>query len=202
MRAGFLGVSDEPWAAGPGVPGLTSERLVAEQYLPGMEVRLDADANSRSFAELLRDRHWLHLACHGTTGTGSARAGIVLSDRVVRAEEILRYRDVATAYAFLPICGVARADPEVADEALHAAGALYRAGVPNVVGTLWEVYDHRDPRMSKVHRMVREFYAALAAQPSSVPPDMPLAYRDAVAKLIKVAPADLPHWCAFVCMAA
>jgi tetratricopeptide (TPR) repeat protein len=96
--------------------------------------------------ELLPQAAIAHFACHGHTDPGDpSRSRLLLHDH---AEDPLTVAALGSVrldrarLAYLSACSTASiTNVELLDEAIHVASAFQLAGLPHVVGTLWEVND-------------------------------------------------------------
>ncbi|MEX0171108.1 CHAT domain-containing protein [Streptomyces sp. LMG1-1-1.1] len=143
----------------------------------------------------LPDHSCVHFACHGVSDPADPSAGRLLvhdhATRPLTVREIARLDLPAARLAVLSACETARADGDLADEAIHITSAFQLAGYPHAVGTLWPVHDAVAVRVTRLlyrglrtgdgdggpaldhgrtatalHQAVRECRTAFAASPS------------------------------------
>lgn len=151
----------------PAAPGLPELRRVRDETatlverFPGSRLLADGQAVRQAVLDALPDHRWTHFACHAVSTADGAEAGqLMLHDHArdpLTVTDLARLRLPDAELAYLSACetGVSRED--LADEALHIAGACHMAGFRHVVGTLWAVRD------DVAARVAADFYAALAA---------------------------------------
>lgn len=125
-----------------------------------------ADATADRVLDALGSHSHAHFACHGLYEQGDPSASrLLLHDRPLSVLEISRTQLTDARLAVLSACHSARGAPDLADEAVHLAGAFQLAGYPSVVATLWQVND----RMAS--RIALAFHTALAATDMPPAPD-------------------------------
>jgi tetratricopeptide (TPR) repeat protein len=125
-----------------------------------------ADATPDRVLDALGRHGYAHFACHGVHEPADPSASrLLLHDRPLTVLEVSRTHLPEARLAVLSACHTARGAPELADEALHLAGAFQLAGYPSVVATLWQVND----RMAT--RIALAFHTALAATGMPPAPD-------------------------------
>ncbi|KAI0063936.1 TPR-like protein [Artomyces pyxidatus] len=140
--------------------------------LPCVSVELNTVANLGSFVRKLvsaeatpatvlaelRQRPWVHFACHGRL----VRAQPLQSSFALHGDARLTIVDLMKArlpdaeFAFLSACHTAEGDMEgTPDEAIHLAAGMQFCGFRGVVGTLWAMEDEDGPGMAA------DFYAKM-----------------------------------------
>ncbi|KAL2131239.1 hypothetical protein VTI74DRAFT_5390 [Chaetomium olivicolor] len=113
----------------------------------------------------------VHFACHGTSEQEKpSKSALLLRTERLTAGELMtmmhtnmaeagrgRLRLVRAELAYISACSTAKNGcPDLVDEAIHLASALFLIGFPNVVGPLWEALDKAAPRVTG------QFYEHLA----------------------------------------
>jgi CHAT domain len=118
----------------------------------------------RVLAELGRSRV-AHFACHAEADAGDpSRSGLLLLDAPLTVAALAAEDLDSVEFAFLSACGTAlNRARDLLDESIQLVSALQLAGIPQVVGTFWEVEDF--PSLA----VVRSFYTRLGTgfDPSS-----------------------------------
>ncbi|NBH04183.1 CHAT domain-containing protein, partial [Amycolatopsis sp. SID8362] len=100
----------------------------------------------------------VHLACHGVHEPADPSASrLLLHEDALSVQEVSQAHLPRARLAVLSACHTARGGADLADEALHLAGAFQLAGYPSVVATLWQVNDLMATRIAIA------FHTALAA---------------------------------------
>ncbi|WP_042421913.1 CHAT domain-containing protein [Streptacidiphilus anmyonensis] len=125
----------------------------------------EAPTSERVLAELGRSRI-AHFACHAEADTADpSRSGLLLLDGPLTVSALGAEDLESVEFAFLSACGTAlNRARDLLDESIQLVSALQLAGIPQVVGTLWEVEDF--PSLA----VVQSFYTRLGAEfdPSAV----------------------------------
>lgn len=125
-----------------------------------------ADATPAHVLDALGHHSYVHFACHGVhEPTDPSASRLLLHDRPLTVLEVSRTHLPEARLAVLSACHAARGAPDLADEALHLAGAFQLAGYPSVVATLWHVNDMMAARISLA------FHTGLAATGMPPAPD-------------------------------
>ncbi|WP_344839487.1 CHAT domain-containing protein [Kribbella ginsengisoli] len=176
----------------PETPGLSAlphaerESEVAAGRLPAPRVLSGPDATWREVVAAMEQADVVHFACHGRQDADVPSDGrLILADDPLTVVELIRI-GVVPRFAFLSACETARGDVGVPDESLHLAGALFLAGCPQVIGTVWPVSDARSVDL------VAEVYDAVpAVGPAS-------ALHAAVATVRRRFPDDPMRWASHV----
>lgn len=102
----------------------------------------------------MEDCNWVHLACHGIQKPKTpTKSALILEDGHLTLDEIIRLNLPKAELAFLSACQTTTGDEELAEEAVHIAGAMLLAGYRGVVATMWSIKDELAPEVTD------EFYA-------------------------------------------
>jgi hypothetical protein len=119
----------------------------------------DQPTTARVLTELARSRI-AHFACHAEADTTDpSRSGLRLLDAPLTVSALGAQDLDSVAFAFLSACSTAlNRARELLDESIHVVSAFQLAGIPQVVGTFWEVEDFASLAV------VQSFYARLAAR--------------------------------------
>ncbi|MEV6410049.1 CHAT domain-containing protein [Kribbella sp. NPDC051718] len=191
------GRADQEWrsaliVAMPETPGLSAlphakrESEVAASRLPVPQVLSGPDATWQDVVAAMSQADVVHFACHGRQDADVPSDGrLILADDPLTVVELIRI-GVVPKFAFLSACETARGDVGVPDESLHLAGALFLAGCPQVIGTVWPVSDARSVDL------VAEVYDALPADGAAS------ALHAAVATVRRRFPDDPMRWASHV----
>lgn len=112
----------------------------------------------RVLTELPRSRI-AHFACHAEADTvDPSRSGLRLLDAPLTVSALGAQDLDSVAFAFLSACDTAlNRARNLLDESIHVVSAFHLAGIPQVVGTLWEVEDFASLAV------VQSFYTRLGA---------------------------------------
>jgi hypothetical protein len=126
---------------------------------PPVAESADQPTTGRVLSELARSR-MAHFACHAEADTADpSRSGLRLLDAPLTVSALGTQDLDSVAFAFLSACSTAlnRAQ-DLLDESIHVVSAFQLAGIPQVVGTLWEVEDFASLAV------VQSFYTRLGAR--------------------------------------
>ena len=139
---------------------------VAALY-PNATVLSGASAVRETFLRLTREADIVHFAGHGEADAG---AGSILflnekgATAPLTAEDVARLRLDRTRLIVLAACDTARGRIAAGEGAASVARAFLDAGVPSVVGTLWQIDDRSAADLfSRFHRYVAAGRPAAAA---------------------------------------
>lgn len=166
---GVLVVAMPETPAAQALPAAAAEaRLLTGLFGERATVLSGPAATHQRVAAALRDARWAHFACHAETDQTDPSAGrLLLHDHEqspLTVLDLTRLRLDDAELAFLSACRTARADPHLADEAIHLAGACQVAGFRHVIATLWPVGDRSTARFSgAVYRVLAEDDVSSAA---------------------------------------
>lgn len=102
-----------------------------------------ADATHENVLAALAEHPYVHFACHGVSDQNNPAHSNLLLHRgdPLTVLDLSKLRLRSARLAMLSACHTARTSPNLADEAVHLAGAFQFAGYASVVGTLWHVND-------------------------------------------------------------
>ncbi|KAG8817399.1 hypothetical protein FRC17_011248, partial [Serendipita sp. 399] len=114
------------------------------------------DATKERVIEAMRERCWLHLACHGSQNVKNPiKSGLKLRDGDLLLEEIIKLNLPRAEFAFLSACQTVSGDETLSEESVHIAGGMLLAGYRSVVATMWSIQDELAPVVAD------KFYAHL-----------------------------------------
>ena len=119
----------------------------------------DQPTTARVLTELARSRI-AHFACHAEADTTDpSRSGLRLLDAPLTVSALSAQDLDSAVFAFLSACGTGlNRARNLLDESIHVVSAFQLAGIPQVVGTLWEVEDFASLAV------VQSFYTRLGAK--------------------------------------
>ena len=180
--------------------------LVAEIFK--MDSQIGLDASKESFFKQVKDSDLLHLATHGyfiDSDDVMESSGISISDGIsyppplvykedikehknmfISSKELLNIEIKKCHLVTLSSCSTAKSDNLAGDELMGLSRALFYAGAPSVLLTLWEV-----PVTSKIDFM-RVFYTVWLENQAK---GKSYAFREAVLELLKHEEFAVPfHW--------
>ncbi|MEY9860038.1 hypothetical protein ABH935_005674 [Catenulispora sp. GAS73] len=126
----------------PPLPGAQHEADMVATYLPNVEMLVDPTC--QQVLDGLPRSRIVHFACHALPdGAEPAQSRILLRDHLSEPLTVAKLGSLRlpSGLAFLSACQTAVTVTTLADESVHATGALYLAGYNQVVGTLWPVED-------------------------------------------------------------
>jgi tetratricopeptide (TPR) repeat protein len=96
---------------------------------------------------LLRECNIIHFACHGHISDDPSKSLFMLSDwktNPFTVADLVQMNLRKTNFAYLAACHTASSQTQaLLDEAIHMAGTCLLAGIPAVIGTLWEIEDRQ-----------------------------------------------------------
>jgi tetratricopeptide (TPR) repeat protein len=179
----------------PRLPGVNRETQMLAKYIPAVTVL--RHPTSEAVIAALPSNRVAHFACHGYADNANPGASqLILYDHGTHP---LTVADVGRLHlvselAYLSACDSAVTNLNLADEAVHLAGAFHLAGYQNVIGTLWPVGD-RTARM-----IAEDFYRQLTSD-GTRPPDTSLAscaLHSATRRLRERFPDDPAHWAGYI----
>lgn len=152
-------------AAAPPLPYAHKETTAIGALWPATAIT-GADATPARVLDAIGRHGYAHFACHGVHDPADPSASrLLLHDQQLTVLEVSRTHLPGARLAVLSACHTARGGPNLADEALHLAGAFQLAGYPSVVATLWQVNDMMATRIALA------FHTALAATGMPPAPD-------------------------------
>lgn len=132
------------------------------RIFPKTRVLAGVQATRRNLLELAPAFSILHFAGHALTPSGKAEGAALLlaetaGDRgILYASDISRWNLPRTRLVVLAACNSAGGPLKESEGPLSLVRALFEAGVPSVVASLWLVPDNDDTRL------MREFYRNLS----------------------------------------
>lgn len=152
----IVAVANAPGASP--IQGAREEAVAVKRHCDSSAELLDADATTDAVATAMTQWPRAHFACHAAANVLDASlSGLLLYDRLLTLDEIVRLPIGNAAFAFLSACSTNVGDWNLADEALTIVSAFQMAGYPQVVGTLWPVLDRRAVEVAE------QFYSTLSA---------------------------------------
>jgi CHAT domain-containing protein len=185
--------SDAPDA--PPLPGANREAQVITRLIPAATVLRHPTHDTVRAA--LPSCPVAHFACHGyADGANPADSQLILYDHrtdPLTVGEISALR-LAGQLAYLSACNTAVTSLDLADEAVHIAGAFHLAGYRNVIGTLWPVGD------ASARLVAEGFYRTLTGD-GTRPPDTSqacVALHAATRRLRDRVPGQPAHWAGYI----
>ena len=148
-----------PYAILPPLPSARREAKGIASYLPGARLLLAREATRDRVLELLPGFGAFHFSGHALSSTDDWNASaLVLSPAGERDDGLLRLGDLLDTpvddlrLVSLSACGTLAGYDGGREGTMGLAQAFFAAGVPSVVGTLWEVED------SVSSELMRSFY--------------------------------------------
>jgi hypothetical protein len=159
----IVAVPDAPQA--PPLPGVVAESETLARLIPGAHVA--THPTRATVLPALSAHRVAHFACHGYADPDTPAAShLVLYDHL---DTPLTVGDISALHlpgglAYLDACDTALTRPDLADEAIHLAGAFHLAGYQHVIGTLWPASD------TVAETLAATFYSDLTASGTG-PPD-------------------------------
>lgn len=108
------------------------------------------DATPETVLGKLRERSWVHFACHGSIDTKSPfESGFVLHEGRLSLRSIMDANLPNAELAFLAACHSAAAESKAPNEVLSLAAAMQFCGFRAIVGTLWTMDDKDGPVLAE-----------------------------------------------------
>ena len=139
------------------LPGVEAEARLVADLCRGALVLAGPQACYNAVVAAMNSHSLVHFACHAVSDQDApSDSYLVLHDhdqRRLTVSDIIRNRTGHTELAFLSACSTAQTWSGHVDEALHITSAFVVAGFPQVIGTLWQVWD------VLAVEIVRDFYA-------------------------------------------
>jgi tetratricopeptide (TPR) repeat protein len=184
---------DAPGAAP--LPGAQAEAQMLTRLVPSATVMRHP---TRAAVLAALPSCWVaHFACHGYADFADPAASqLVLYDHdtsPLTVADISALR-LVSGLAYLSACSTAVTSLEMADEAVHLAGAFHLAGYQNVIGTRWPVGD------LSAGMVAEDFYRRLTGGGTG-PPDTTLAslaLHTATRRLRHRFPGQPTHWAGYI----
>jgi CHAT domain-containing protein len=151
------------------LPGTDEEMANLRSFYPGLHQLAGEQATKKALIEMMGQYAIVHLATHSfldeetplssaiVLATNAANpVGEVKESSILQAHEILRLKLPETRLVILSSCRSAASAPERSDGPATLAQAFFSAGVPAVIGSLWEVDDASTAKlMTAFHRAYR-----------------------------------------------
>ncbi|PVF92618.1 hypothetical protein CPB86DRAFT_877740 [Serendipita vermifera] len=112
------------------------------------------DGTKSRLMDEMKNCTWLHLAYHGVQKHDElTKSALILEDRHLTLEEIIRLDLPKAEFAFLSACQTTAGNEKLSEEAVHIAGGMLLAGYRGVVAIMWSIQDDLAPEVAD------EFYA-------------------------------------------
>lgn len=149
---------------------------IGQDYAPRATVRMGSDATMEEFLRLAAQNDVVHVAAHGLVNERMPfRSSLVLartvhSDGLMDAETLLRrLKTDRTRLMVFSACSSAGGLPVGSQGVAPLVRPILSAGVPGVIGTLWDIDDATSAElMVSFHRHYRQGDAAIALQRAQV----------------------------------
>ena len=180
------------------LPGVAAEARAVVDSCRGALVLEGPQACYEVVAAAMNSHSLVHFACHAISDQGApAESYLVLHDhdqRPLTVTDIIQNRTGHDAeLAFLSACSTAQTWSGRVNEALHITSAFLIAGFPQVIGTLWQVWD------TLAVEIVRDFYASYLPDHTGRPaPTAAYPLHEAVKRAASRYPKDPMLWAPFV----
>lgn len=145
---GLLAVSQPSTPGQSRLPGTVEEVSVVAGHANAHPFRhlSDSAATVAAVKESMKERSWLHLACHAVQHrTEPIKSAFCLYDGMLELAEIIRNPLPHAQFAFLSACQTATGDEKLSDEAVHLAAGMSLAGYRSVIATMWSIRDADGP---------------------------------------------------------
>ena len=134
-----------PGACYSDLPAVDSETQRVAALCPGALVLHGPDARHETVIRGLTDHSLVHFACHAVSDdTDPLTSHLVLYDHEkspLTVSDLIHSKANPAELAFLSAFSTAQTSSSLIDEALHITSAFQVTGYPQVVGTLWPVFD-------------------------------------------------------------
>jgi CHAT domain-containing protein len=119
----------------------------------------DSEASKDSVLQQMKERSWIHLACHGVQPTDHPEdSAFMLHDAPLTLRTIYQQKLPHAKLAFLSACQTATGDVVIPQESAHLAAGMLLSGYHTVIGTMWSIKDKDAPIVAE------EFYKYLKSQ--------------------------------------
>ena len=133
------------------LPAVNSEFQVLASGLPEPDHAthlLGPAATHGAVMTALPNHSWLHLSCHAFQHRDPLLSAFLLHDQPLTLADLARLDLRETGLAYLAACQTASGDPDLADEALHLAGAMRMIGFRHVLAAMWSISDPVAPAIA------------------------------------------------------
>jgi CHAT domain-containing protein len=116
----------------------------------------DGAAFPESVLHQMRERSWIHLACHGVQREQNPmESAFILHDGLLNLRTISQETLPYAGLAFLSACQTAKGEEHLPEESAHLAAGMLMSGYHTVIGTMWSIRDQDAPIIAE------EFYKYL-----------------------------------------
>ena len=135
-------VVDEPEPTGCAALRFSrAEAGVVRNFFPEVEVLPGEQATREKVIRSIRGQAVLHFSCHGRVRPDSVWAGgLVMShDKLIAIADLVHQRSMGSRLALLSACEAAVSGRTLPDEVLGLPTMMQAAGIPAVIGPMWEV---------------------------------------------------------------
>jgi CHAT domain-containing protein len=136
------------------LPFAAAEVKAVENILPSsIEFETPKSPTKEDVLRLLRECNIIHFACHGHINDNPSKSLFMLSDwqeNPFTVADLVKMNLRTSIFAYLAACHTASSQTQaLLDEAIHMAGTCLLAGIPTVIGTLWEIEDRQAAEVAK-----------------------------------------------------
>ncbi|VDC06480.1 unnamed protein product [Peniophora sp. CBMAI 1063] len=140
----------------PALPGTTLEgKRLQEVFNDGpnaISVLNGEQATIATVKEALRERPWLHLACHGSQDlTDPLKSAFSLHDGPLSLLDLMNTTADDAGLAFLSACQTAVGDEKIPEESMHLAAGMLAVGYKGVIATMWSIQDDDAPSIVEAY---------------------------------------------------
>jgi CHAT domain-containing protein len=146
----------------PPLPGARREGEMVARFFPHSLVLSGAEASKKRLLATWTQFDVIHIAAHGVANSvDPGRSGLVLAgtdnNALLTSDEVARLAPLHAQLVVLSACGSGRGYGTSSIGSLSAAAGFLAAGVPDVVGTMWDVDDEISLRfMEAFHRRISQ----------------------------------------------
>jgi CHAT domain-containing protein len=131
------------------------QEAVAKHLGAAMSVKTLTNPTREQVLSEAADYKTLHFNCHGVSDrVDPSKSRLLLKDW---KRNPLTFRDISHLHlercrlVYLSACETARNDDiRLSDEGIHLAAGFQMAGVPSVIGSLWEIYEDDSLKMAEM----------------------------------------------------
>jgi CHAT domain-containing protein len=147
----FLGIAAISQPSTPGqnpLPGTVTEvEKIKDQFITEDFTWLNkTEANRDAVLQKMKERSWIHLACHGVQHKDDPmESAFMLDDGPLDLRTISQQKLPHARLAFLSACQTAKGDLKLPQESAHLAAGMLMVGYHTVIGTMWSIGDRDAP---------------------------------------------------------
>jgi CHAT domain-containing protein len=130
------------------LPGTVAEvKTVRDQFdVEDFTWLNDSDATRDIVLQQMRERSWIHLACHGVQHDADPmESAFMLHDGPLNLRTISQQALPHARLAYLSACQTAKGDKRLPQESAHLAAGMLMIGYRTVIGTMWSIGDRDAP---------------------------------------------------------